>query len=618
MTSDPIPLFERRGALLEAWVSKQREIAVLQAESAALLAERWEIWAEEVAAQPMHRDAIERSMFAEYAAAGHLSKGSMEFAFVDARTLYDVHPATRRSHEQGLITPAHVRAILREAQPVREAIDAGTVDAGTLNLYEAAVLEVAEADTPARTRAHARQVAAALAGVTVVEQHTRARSEREITVRSVGEGMALLQAVLPEHLAVAILDRLTALARHQRRHPEDRPTCLPAAEPTDAEWAALDAWILWIESHQPDDDSSAGADADKAGDPAAGTRAESAVRNDERSGAIFHGDTFTTDPFTRETGSHEMRSPTGVEEADTRKTNVADSPVDEDPFPFGLPPLPDLDSDPRTNPDSPLLIRLPDDSRTIDQLRADLFTDLLLASDPSAAHGTGMENIHATIQVTVAATTLRGDDDKPAQLDGHGPLHPDTARALAGVRTGWTRLFLDPTGMLTQTDTYTPTEPMRRYLRARDQHCRFPGCRQPVHRCDIDHNHDYALGGPTAIDNLAHFCRAHHVLKHPDIPETARWRARQLPDQTVQWISPTGRTYPDPAPRRVMFVPSDSSEPSASTEPLMSATSSTSADRPTSTAPPGSAPPPGCTPPWTYASSVDPTHPTATEVGAPF
>src|SRR5690606_26084440 len=125
------------------------------------------------------------------------------------------------------------------------------------------------------------------------------------------------------------------------------------------------------------------------------------------------------------------------------------------------------------------VIHLPPDERTIDQIRADLFTDLLLASDPSEAHGSGLDNIHATVQVTVAATTIAGGDDQPAELDGHGPLRPDIARVLAGDRTGWTRLFLDPAGLVTETDTYTPTQAMRRYLRARDQHCRFPGCRQP-------------------------------------------------------------------------------------------------------------------------------------------
>ena len=210
--------------------------------------------------------------------------------------------------------------------------------------------------------------------------------------------------------------------------------------------------------------------------------------------------------------------------------------------------------DPLTDPASPDLEHLSGDTRTFDQIRADLLSDLLLSSDPSEANGAGLENVSARIQVTVAASTLAGDDDRPAELDGHGPLDPDVARGLAGRCTGWSRLFLSSTGLVTETDAYSPTEQMRRFLRARDQHCRFPGCRMPVHRCEIDHNHDHARGGRTRIDNLSHFCTTHHSLKHPDIDEQHRWKARQTPDGSITWTSPLGRDYVDPPRRRVMFV----------------------------------------------------------------
>jgi len=108
--------------------------------------------------------------------------------------------------------------------------------------------------------------------------------------------------------------------------------------------------------------------------------------------------------------------------------------------------------------------------------------------------------------------------------------------------------------MVTVVDRYTPTRGMKRFLRARDQRCRFPGCHTPAARSQIDHNLDYALGGATAIDNLACFCPAHHALKHPDLGEQFRWTARQRPDGAVEWTSPTGRTYADAPSRRVMFV----------------------------------------------------------------
>ncbi|GAA5144906.1 hypothetical protein GCM10025768_01350 [Microbacterium pseudoresistens] len=165
-----------------------------------------------------------------------------------------------------------------------------------------------------------------------------------------------------------------------------------------------------------------------------------------------------------------------------------------------------------------------------------------------------MEGIRARIQVTIAATTLAGLDDEPAELDGHGPLDPDIARRLAGRETGWTRMFLTSTGTIHRTDTYSPTVGMRRFLQARDRHCRFPGCRIPAVRCEIDHNQDHARGGPTSTDNLSHFCHGHHVLKHPDIPDIARWTARPRSDGSIAWTSPHGRVYTDPAPPRVMFT----------------------------------------------------------------
>ena len=571
MTKDISTLIEQRVALLDAWSEKQRQIAVLQSEAAGLLAQRWALMEDEIAAAPLHREVIIRSMIAEHSAAGHVSKGSMEFAFSDARLLAEEFNLTRAAFQAGRVTPGHVREIIRESAAVSDAVRAGTVTPDTLALYEVAVLEVAEHDTAARTRTHARQVAAALAGLTIVEQHKKAAEERTVTVRSVGDGMALLQAVLPEHLAVAILDRLTQMARHQKQHPDHREPVLPPTTPEEAGWNAEE------EAFAEDQDD----------------RLVDAIF----ASMIFGSDTFSTDPLSRQ--DWEDLEAEAAAFLDARATEA------------------DLTTDPRFNPDSPLIIHIPDDTRSMDQRRADLFTDLLLASDPSAVHGTGLDNIHATIQVTVAATTLAGADELPAELDGHGPLHPDTARTLAGARTGWTRLFLNPQGLVTETDTYTPTAPMTRYLRARDQHCRFPGCRRPVHHCQIDHNRDYALGGRTEIGNLSHFCLAHHTLKHPGMPDGHRWTARQLPDQTVTWTSPTGREYADPARRRVMFVPSDraGAEPSRAEPPDTRPPGSSASNHSPSSSPSNS---PTSYPPRDRRSTFEVTAEPAALADAPF
>lgn len=557
MIQDFDALHRQRVALLDAWVSKQREIARLQAEAAEILADRWELFELELQVEPVHARSIERSMLAQYAATGHMSKGSMEFAFTDARMLRQF-PAVRAAFADGRVTPSHVREIIRESQPAREAIDTGQITPDTLALYEQACLEVAERDTAARTKVHARQVAAALAGLTVTEQQQKAFSERTVTVRSVGDGLALLQAVLPEHLAVAIHDRLTKMAEHLCGHPEDRN--LPAEEPTEAQWAAWEAeWASAERSEQALFDEIARIAAAESEAAAAEVEGQETTLERSTDGPMSHGADAAAADSSHSDADTETEA--AFRELIARHLDAdgfwAD---DDDPDPGGPPPEPDLDywTDPQFDPDSPCITRLPDESRTFDQLRADLLTDLLLAGDPSEAHGTGLEGIRATIQVTVSATTLIGLDDQPGELDGHGPIRPEIARALAGSTKGWTRLFLDSEGFVTRTDTYTPTEPMVRFLRARDQHCRFPGCRQPIHRCERDHNEDWALGGSTSIDNLAHFCRTHHALKHPDLPDFARWTARQTPERTVQWTDPDGRTHHDVERPRVMFVPTDS------------------------------------------------------------
>lgn len=194
------------------------------------------------------------------------------------------------------------------------------------------------------------------------------------------------------------------------------------------------------------------------------------------------------------------------------------------------------------------------DTRTMGQIRADIIMDLILAGKPESVTGTAVESIKGTVQVTLTASTLTGADERMAELDGHGPMLSDLAREFASRATSWSRFFLDPEGMAVSTDNYVPTASMKRFLRARDQHCRFPGCRMPVHRCEIDHNHDHAKGGATEICNLSHFCKAHHTLKHPDLDERYRWTAVQLPGGSIAWTSPTGATYIDEPAPRVMFV----------------------------------------------------------------
>lgn len=182
------------------------------------------------------------------------------------------------------------------------------------------------------------------------------------------------------------------------------------------------------------------------------------------------------------------------------------------------------------------------EARTPDQLRADVARDLLLEGVPPAgqAFHVAAATIRPTVHVTVPVMTLLGDD-LPGELDGYGPIDAETARRLAAHAPSFTRLLTHPvSGTVLDVDrtTYRPPADLTRWLRVRDQTCRFPGCARRADRCDLDHTDDWAAGGRTAFDNLAHLCPAHHRLKH----ETS-WSVRHRGGGVLEWRSPTGRFH---------------------------------------------------------------------------
>lgn len=192
------------------------------------------------------------------------------------------------------------------------------------------------------------------------------------------------------------------------------------------------------------------------------------------------------------------------------------------------------------------------DGRSMDQRRADVLCDLLLCASPTG-HGDpdALGAIRGTVQVTIPVLTLAGIGGEPALLAGHGPIDAATARRLAAQAPGWDRVLTHPhTGEPLAVDRYRPSSQIRRYLEARDEQCRWPGCRRSAGRCDADHTIAHADGGQTTVANLTLFCRAHHVLKH-----ASPWQIRQLGGGALEFISPTGRRYRNDAPPVVHFVP---------------------------------------------------------------
>lgn len=197
------------------------------------------------------------------------------------------------------------------------------------------------------------------------------------------------------------------------------------------------------------------------------------------------------------------------------------------------------------------------DTRTTDQLRADLMADLLLTGNPGAdaalpGDGPGtLGAIRAHIQVVVPALSLLGADEGAAELAGRSPIDADTARRLAGSSIEWRRILTDPAdGRALASDRRLAPPGLRGWVQARDQHCRFPGCTTPAIRCEIDHVVDWAHGGPTAADNLQALCQRHHSMK-----QFTGWKVALRGDGVTSWTSPLGHTYTDhPSPPVVFFA----------------------------------------------------------------
>jgi len=181
------------------------------------------------------------------------------------------------------------------------------------------------------------------------------------------------------------------------------------------------------------------------------------------------------------------------------------------------------------------------DPRSMDERRADLLADLLSGRlrNPDQVLPAAVNPGKPLVQVVMPMTALFGLTDDPSELLGYGPITAGMAREIAATAT-WRRLLFDPaSGALLDhgRTTYTPPVALADFVRARDVHCRFPGCRRTVVNGELDHVRAFAEGGSTSATNLAGYCVRHHHLKHAG----GGWQVRALPDGGLEWITPTGR-----------------------------------------------------------------------------
>ncbi|PPG02420.1 hypothetical protein C5E06_08040 [Pseudoclavibacter sp. RFBI5] len=516
---DPGSVAARRRLLLARETGLMAAAAVVSAAQVRVRAELAEIAAALDAAEGSVEHGLHvRSLAAEVALVEQVGQSVAEGLLQEAVTAVREFPGLVDALGAGAVSEAQLR-VLTEA-----GLSVSHVNAGEQTARRAAFVRVMLAEVVARVlppralRVAAARVAESLTQESVCERFARARKTRYVSVTEAENGMCLLRARLPLIEGKAIADRLRKQAKAVIRA---RPA--PAGITGRAGTAG------------------------RAGDTQS---AENTQRTENTENAQRTENTENTEnaQSTQSTGG------TGISEsaASGARAEGADATRDEGP---GVMPGEMTDEAP--------------DERTVDQVKADLFADVLLTSTPTSNGAAA--GIEASVQFTIPILTLLGPDravapdtdrltPAPALLNGMSPIPLEEAKRLAANAPSFQRILTHPiTGAVAAVDTYRPTAAMRAFLTARDIHCRWPGCRQPAARCDLDHTHAWEHGGTTSIDNLCGLCREHHVMKH-----ATAWTVRQLGGGVLEWRTPSGKTYTDQpehhdthANTNIEFRPSD-------------------------------------------------------------
>ncbi|EMD27627.1 hypothetical protein C791_1923 [Amycolatopsis azurea DSM 43854] len=175
------------------------------------------------------------------------------------------------------------------------------------------------------------------------------------------------------------------------------------------------------------------------------------------------------------------------------------------------------------------------ETRTLDQLRADVALDLLLG-------GQGGAGERSEVFLYMDLATYLGLNDDSAELAGHGHIPASLAREIAsGADTVLRRIITDPlSGQVLDLgrERYRPTAGQAEFVRVRDRECRRPGCHRVAQACDLDHSVPWQFGGHTDVADLAAFCRRDHRLK-----DEPGWIYTLGPDGTLTITTPTGQSY---------------------------------------------------------------------------
>ncbi|MGI9584249.1 MAG: DUF222 domain-containing protein [Acidimicrobiia bacterium] len=236
------------------------------------------------------------------------------------------------------------------------------------------------------------------------------------------------------------------------------------------------------------------------------------------------------------------------------------------------------------------------ETRTMDQLRADVFLDLLTGAKVKSSDGSPVRDTvgGGGVTLSVDVDTLAALNNHHGDLAGYGPVIADVARQFAEshhrsqwqwavtdtetgrpIATGTTRrrpnietdlpmapdapsrrpnietdlpMAAGTTGrrsstkvdqpLVTDTTRRRPLRQQQRNIEISAPTCVFPGCRVPSRSSDIDHRIPYSEGGATDESNLQPLCRHDHGVRHE-----FGWSYEVDQRGNVTWTSPLHHSY---------------------------------------------------------------------------
>lgn len=181
-------------------------------------------------------------------------------------------------------------------------------------------------------------------------------------------------------------------------------------------------------------------------------------------------------------------------------------------------------------------LRVDGETRTIDQLRADVFLDLLDGGKLAMTGKRGIVDLHVDLE------TLTRLSKHPGDLAGYGPVIADIARQVAESRQRqqWRWRVTNQTGEIIDhgITRRRPTATQRRHVEIHHPTCVAIGCRAPATASDMDHTQPWAQAGPTRTTNLNPVCAHDHYVRHQ-----AGWTYQRAANGDHIWTSRLGHTY---------------------------------------------------------------------------